>query len=68
MPHFIFTACGTQYPESDAPPPRCVICEEERQYVPPRGQGWTTLNALAGAHFNSYREVEPGVIGIGSKP
>ena len=68
MPHFICTACGTQYPESAEPPPQCVICEEERQYVPPRGQTWTTLAALAQGHFNSYREVEPGVIGIGSQP
>lgn len=45
-----------------------VICDEERQYVPPRGQGWTTLQALSQSHFNSYREYEPGVIGIGSQP
>ena len=68
MPLFICTACGTQYPDSVEPPPHCVICEEERQYVPPRGQTWTTLAALAQGHFNSYREVEPGVIGIGSQP
>ena len=35
---FICTACGTQYPESADPPAQCNICEEERQYVPPRGQ------------------------------
>ena len=68
MPHFICTACGTQYPESAVAPGACVICEEERQYVPPRGQGWTTLSAIAVGHFNSYREYEPGVIGIGSQP
>ena len=47
-PHapFICTACGTQYPESDKPPAHMPICEEERQYVPPRGQSWTTLDAL----------------------
>ena len=68
MPHFICTACGTQYPESAVAPGACVICEEERQYVPPRGQTWTTLSAIAAGHFNSYREYEPGVIGIGSQP
>ena len=32
----------------DPPPPaQCTICEEERQYVPPEGQSWTTLDALA---------------------
>lgn len=68
MPLFICTACGTQYPESAAPPAQCTICEEERQYVPPGGQGWTTLERLRGGHLNSFRQYEPGVIGIGSQP
>jgi hypothetical protein len=68
MQGFICTACGTQYPPSDKPPPQCIICEEERQYVPPGGQTWTTLPALAGRAFNSYRQHEPGLIGIGTQP
>ncbi len=68
MEAFICTACGTQYTPSNVAPRQCVICEEERQYVPPRGQTWTTLAALTAAHFNSYRQYEPGVIGIGTQP
>jgi len=68
MPLFICTACGTQYPESAQVPAHCVICEEERQYVPPRGQTWTTLDALRQAHTNTFREYEKGIIGIGSTP
>lgn len=68
MPAFICTACGTQYPASEKPPALCRICEEERQYVPPRGQSWSTLDALCLSHMNSYREYEPNVIGIGSQP
>lgn len=68
MPLFICTACGTQYPESAAPPAQCAICEEERQYVPPRGQTWTTLEALRVDRVNGFRQYEPGVIGIGSQP
>jgi hypothetical protein len=68
MPHHICTACGTQYPESQNPPSECRICEEERQYVPPRGQSWTTLPPLRGAHMNAFREHEPGVTGIGTTP
>ena len=68
MPAYICTACGTQYPDSAEQPAHCVICEEERQYVPPRGQSWTTLETLAQSHFNSFRKYEPGVIGIGSQP
>jgi hypothetical protein len=68
MQAFICTACGMQYPPSAAPPSECAVCVEERQYVPPRGQTWTTLEALAGGHFNAYREHEPGLIGVGSQP
>jgi hypothetical protein len=66
MPAYICNACGTQYPDSDMRPDRCLICEEERQYVPPAGQTWTTLDALAQSHMNSFREYQPGVIGIGA--
>src|SRR3974377_1444603 len=68
MDAFICTACGLQYAPREPPPPHCTICEEERQYVPPTGQGWTTLKALAARSFNSYRQHEPGVIGIGTQP
>lgn len=68
MQAYICTACGIQYTPSKGPPPQCVICEEERQYVPPGGQGWTTLTALAAGRFNAYRQHEPGVIGIGTQP
>jgi hypothetical protein len=68
MPLSICTACGTQYPESPRPPEQCVICEEERQYVPPRGQTWTTLDALSKSHMNGFHEYDTGIIGIGSQP
>jgi hypothetical protein len=68
MDGFICTACGTQYAPSNGAPGQCIICEEERQYVPARGQTWTTLAAMAVGHFNSYRQHEPGVIGIGTQP
>ena len=66
MSLFICTACGTQYPESAAPPAQCTICEEERQYVPAGGQGWTTLEKLSKSHRNGFHEYEPGLIGIGA--
>jgi hypothetical protein len=43
---FVCTTCGTQYPDSSRPPSSCMICEEERQYVNPNGQAWTTLEKL----------------------
>jgi hypothetical protein len=68
MPFFICTACGMQYAESQKPPAECAVCEEERQYVPPRGQTWTTLEALSHSHMNAWREYQPGITGIGSQP
>jgi len=68
MPSFICTACGTQYAPSEAPPLQCSICTEERQYVPPGGQGWTVLEAIAARSFNAWREHEPGLLGIGTQP
>ena len=37
--------------------------------MPPRGQSWTTLEALAAKpHATAFREYEPGIIGIGTQP
>ena len=68
MAFYICTACGAQHAEAERPPSHCVICEEERQYVPPRGQTWTTFDDLRHSHTNTFREYENGIIGIGSTP
>ena len=33
MPAFICTTCGTQYPESEAPPAHCTICRDVLERV-----------------------------------
>ena len=68
MPAHICTTCGTQYPEADNPPAGCTICQEQRQYVNPLGQAWTTLSAMRRTYFNAFRQHEPGLIGIGTMP
>src|SRR5262245_31880408 len=68
MPHYICTTCGTQYAESEQPPAKCAICEEERQYVKVTGQQWTTLARMRLTNRNSIRWEEPGLIGIGIDP
>lgn len=68
MPRSICTTCGTQYPESAAPPERCPICEDERQYVGLSGQEWTTLEELRARHRVALRRLEPGLYGIGMEP
>jgi glyoxylase-like metal-dependent hydrolase (beta-lactamase superfamily II) len=64
---FICTTCGTQHQESEVPPARCVICDDERQYVPPSGQSWTTLPRLRKSHSAVIKD-ESGVIAIGTAP
>ena len=68
MKAYICVTCGSQFTESERPPDRCPICEDERQYVNPSGQAWTDATALAARHRNSFRQYEPGVIGIGTEP
>jgi hypothetical protein len=47
-----------------APPAHCPICEDDRQYVGPNGQSWTTHDALAN-RFRLRIEDDEGVLGIG---
>jgi hypothetical protein len=68
MPAFICETCGSQFTPSPEPPASCPICGDERQYVRPGGQTWTTLDELARAHFNCYQQHEPGLIGVGTVP
>ena len=68
MPAWICATCGVQHASSDRPPPRCAICEDERQYVGEGGQQWTTLEELAETHRVVVREEEAGLVGIGVEP
>lgn len=68
MPNSICVTCGVQYAESEAPPPSCPVCEDERQYVNPRGQTWITLDELVREHRNELKPLEPGLTGIATAP
>lgn len=77
MPAWICATCGNHYPDTAEPPPSCVICSDERQWVPPSGQRWTTHEQLASEGGEGGRptrrhcevwEVEPGLLGIGVTP
>lgn len=61
--------CATCGVESDAAPEVCPICADERQYVPPSGQQWISLDALASSPYElSIRELEPGLFGVHREP
>jgi hypothetical protein len=69
MENWICVTCGTQFTESQEPPSECPICLDQRQYVGPTGQKWTTLAAMQQDGLrNEIREHEPNLIGIGTTP
>jgi hypothetical protein len=60
--------CATQYPESDAPPAACPICQDPRQYVKhDEGQVWLRYEDFLADHEADLRD-DHGVLGIGCSP
>ena len=69
MPVWSCRTCAVEHPDTPEPPAECRICSDDRQYVRPSGQRWTTLAELARAgHRGSVDEVEPGLYGITVSP
>ena len=66
--HPICVACGVQYePGHDLA--HCPICEDERQYVPPAGQQWTSLAQMRADGDRSVLKTEAhGLWGVGTDP
>jgi hypothetical protein len=68
MPNYICSGCGVQNAESVLPPEHCRVCEDERQYVPPEGQKWTTLKELQKTHTNRLEVEAPELISLVTEP
>jgi len=58
--------CGTAY--EAASPQRCLICEDERQWVPASGQQWIDFAALTRSHQNKWQQLEAGLLSIKTVP
>jgi len=43
----ICTACGTEFPSDSDLPQLCPICDDDRQYIPEKGQTWTNPDELS---------------------
>ncbi len=69
MNHFICRTCGIQYEQSTLPD-SCLICNEERQYVHPDGQSWTTLESMIQEteYLNVITQDEEYLYSIHTKP
>jgi glyoxylase-like metal-dependent hydrolase (beta-lactamase superfamily II) len=69
MSAWICANCGNHYPDADDPPTSCVICADERQWVPPTGQRWTTSAELGrGERRCAIWSEEPCLFGLGVNP
>ncbi|WP_288425890.1 hypothetical protein [uncultured Agrobacterium sp.] len=67
MTIWICNECGAHYETSGASPSSCLICEDDRQFVPLSGQKWLRQDDLSN-HANDWREMEPDLVGIGITP
>src|SRR4051812_22862717 len=65
---YICVTCGVQYSPSATPPDNCIICEDDRQYVNPNGQAWTTLEDLNNNFKNTVCQVGENVFSIFTEP
>jgi hypothetical protein len=65
MSYAVCVTCGVQFGEASVA--RCPVCEDPRQYVPPGGQRWTTLEALRATRVNVVRG-QGSFVGIGTEP
>jgi glyoxylase-like metal-dependent hydrolase (beta-lactamase superfamily II) len=70
MSYYICTTCGVQYPQIQEAPTDCLICNEERQYVNPFGQSWTTLESMKKNKYytNEIHQDEENLYSIKTKP
>ncbi|HFJ9317273.1 MBL fold metallo-hydrolase [Bacillus tropicus] len=70
MLNYICTTCGVQYSKSQEVPSDCIICNEERQYINPSGQSWTTLEKMQKSKLykNEILKEETGLYSITTKP
>lgn len=70
MPTYICVTCGVQYGDSARPPDQCIICNEERQYVKPEGQAWTTLAEMqtGGSYRNGFSKISDDLFAVATHP
>lgn len=66
-PHVCAT-CGAHCRGEEPAPAVCVICADERQYVPVTGQAWLRHSRLRADRRAEFTEAEPGLWEVGLDP
>ena len=67
MTFFSCATCANQTADVSEPPPLCLVCADERQYVPLSGQQWTTLADRDDVAWE-LTELEPGLEAVQARP
>lgn len=73
-PGWICDLCGNEFPPTREPPALCLICADDRQFIPRSGPSWSPLESTADRQLIAH-EPEPGLwqltlhpaVGIGQK-
>ena len=65
---FLCQTCGTSFSPAATTPDACPICEDDRQFVPPSCQGWTTLPELHVGYRNTWERPEENLFVIQTEP
>jgi len=70
MTYLICTTCGVQMDENITQDDVCPICTDERQYVNPNGQSWTTLPDMisSGTYQTTVTEEQQGLQSLVTTP
>ncbi|AWB92410.1 hydrolase [Aeromicrobium chenweiae] len=62
-------ACAIEHADTEVPPTVCVVCSDDRQFVPASGQRWTTQAELAAAgHHGVIGELEEDLFAVDVVP
>ncbi|MGJ4966520.1 MBL fold metallo-hydrolase [Bradyrhizobium sp. HKCCYLRH3061] len=67
MPFWTCFQCGAQFPDTTVPPTACKICNEERQFVNWKGQGFLARDEFAQRNQIIWRD-DDGLTGLGLEP
>lgn len=68
MSLWICLTCGAEHPDTRRPPDGCAICLDDRQWVPPEGQRWSTASDLEVGRTFSIEELEPDLFAVTVTP
>lgn len=69
MTTYLCATCAVETDGARSAEQICPICADDRQYVPPDGQRWTTVAELvAGGSRLDWFEVEDNLVGLRSEP